>query len=199
MHDSGMALLGCGSGTGENRIEDAIRQALESPLLNDSDLTTAKNTLINITAGSNEHGLLAKELSNIDNIISKYTGNADRFKRGIVYNHDKDFGDKIEITVIATGFKMSTLESMIPSNASSMIMIGPDFRYNPDRETEELPETPPSIKIGPSTIYNVRKFNYSEADRPVLAVNPGESLGELERIPAIRRQMSHGDDQTSVN
>ena len=193
MHDSGMALLGCGTGTGENRIEDAIKQALESPLLNDFDLTTAKNTLINITVGYNEHGLLAKELSSIDGFI----GN--RFKRGIVYNHDEDFGDKIEITVIATGFKMSALESMIPSNAGSMIVIGPDFRYNPEKETEELPETQPSIKIGPSTVYNVRKFNYSEADRPALAVQPGENLSELEHIPAIRRQMKHGNDSSEAN
>ena len=199
MHDSGMALLGCGTGTGENRIEDAIKQALESPLLNDFDLTTAKNTLINITVGYNEHGLLAKELSSIDGFIGKYTGNADRFKRGIVYNHDEDFGDKIEITVIATGFKMSALESMIPSNAGSMIVIGPDFRYNPEKETEELPETQPSIKIGPSTVYNVRKFNYSEADRPALAVQPGENLSELEHIPAIRRQMKHGNDSSEAN
>lgn len=199
MHDSGMALLGCGTGTGENRIEDAIKQALESPLLNDFDLTTAKNTLINITVGYNEHGLLAKELSSIDGFIGKYTGNADRFKRGIVYNHDEDFGDKIEITVIATGFKMSALESMIPSNAGSMIVIGADFRYNPEKETEELPETQPSIKIGPSTVYNVRKFNYSEADRPALAVQPGENLSELEHIPAIRRQMKHGNDSSEAN
>ena len=198
MHDSGMALLGCGTGTGEKRIEDAIKQALESPLLNDYDLTTAKNTLINITVGYNEKGLLAKELSNIDDIISRYTGDADRFKRGIVYNYDEDFGDRINITVIATGFKMNTLESQLPLKAGSMITIGPDFEYSRHEKSEdkvvELPETQPSIKIGPSTVYNVRRFDYCEDSRPALAVSPGENLAELERIPAIRRQMKHTED-----
>ena len=198
MHDSGMALLGCGTGTGEKRIEDAIKQALESPLLNDYDLTTAKNTLINITVGYNEKGLLAKELSNIDDIISRYTGDADRFKRGIVYNYDEDFGDRINITVIATGFKMNTLESQLPLKAGSMITIGPDFEYTRHEKSEdkvvELPETQPSIKIGPSTVYNVRRFDYCEDSRPALAVSPGENLAELERIPAIRRQMKHTED-----
>ena len=162
------------------------------------DLTTAKNTLINITVGYNEKGLLAKELSNIDDIISRYTGDADRFKRGIVYNYDEDFGDRINITVIATGFKMNTLESQLPLKAGSMITIGPDFEYTRHEKSEdkvvELPETQPSIKIGPSTVYNVRRFDYCEDSRPALAVSPGENLAELERIPAIRRQMKHTED-----
>ena len=57
MRNSGMALMGCGSGAGEHRIEDAVKGALESPLLNDFDLKTAKNVLINITVGKNENGI----------------------------------------------------------------------------------------------------------------------------------------------
>ena len=51
MTGSGMALMGCGSGTGKNRIKDAVTNALSSPLLNDFDIKTAKNVLINITSG----------------------------------------------------------------------------------------------------------------------------------------------------
>lgn len=188
MHNSGMALLGCGTGTGENRIEDAIRQALESPLLNDSDLTTAKNTLINITAGYNSKGLLTKELSNIDNIISQYTGNANRFKRGIVYNYDEDFGDRINITVIATGFKMSTLDNMV-SNTGNIILINSDFDFDEAIAHKEIDfsENQTCIKVGHDSVYNIRKFNFSEDSKPVLAVDSGSNIGELERTPAIRR------------
>lgn len=42
MRNSGMALMGCGTGSGKNRIEDAVKGALQSPLLNDFDLKTAK-------------------------------------------------------------------------------------------------------------------------------------------------------------
>ena len=65
MKSSGMALMGCGSGTGETRLEDAVRQAMESPLLNDFDLKTSKNVLVNITAGKNKNGLLMKDLNKI--------------------------------------------------------------------------------------------------------------------------------------
>ena len=51
MTGSGMALMGCGSGQGKNRIADAVNSALASPLLNDFEIKTAKNVLINITAG----------------------------------------------------------------------------------------------------------------------------------------------------
>ena len=54
MTGSGMALMGCGAGTGKNRIKDAVAGALSSPLLNDFDIKTAKNVLINITSGYNE-------------------------------------------------------------------------------------------------------------------------------------------------
>ena len=112
MKNSGMALMGCGTGTGEHRLEDAVKNALESPLLNDFDLKTAKNVLINITVGDNEQGLQMKQLEEINRLVNDYTGNANNFKSGIVLNDDPDFGDKVNITVIATGFKMSMISEI---------------------------------------------------------------------------------------
>ena len=198
MKDSGMALLGCGTGRGENRIEDAIRQAMESPLLNDYDLTTAKNTLINITVGYNDQGLMTKELKNIDSIISKYTGNANRFKRGIVYNYDDDFGDRIDITVIATGFKMNTLETIIQPNIGNIIVIGDNFNYDRSQGAEEVVLTgsdPMPIKIGHHSTYNVRKFHFTEENMPVLAGDIDNRIGELETVPAIERRKSHHPEE----
>ncbi len=191
MSDSGMALMGCGTGTGENRIEDAVKMALESPLLNDSDITSAKNTLINITAGYNDKGLLARELDNIDKMIAEYTGQANRFKRGIVYNYDPEFGDRINITAIVTGFKMSSLENITDVNLGNIIMINADFEYKRQNGGEEEislnEDCGSTIKIGPSTSYNVRRFNYDEDNTPVLSTRAGDKLNEYERVPAIRR------------
>lgn len=76
MKNSGYALMGCGSGVGQNRIEDAVKNALESPLLNDFDLKTAKNVLINVTVGNNENGLTMAQYGKITDLIQNYTGNA---------------------------------------------------------------------------------------------------------------------------
>jgi cell division protein FtsZ len=75
MENSGYALMGCGSGTGEHRIENAVKNALESPLLNDFDLKTAKNVLINVTVGENEQGLTMAQYGKITEMIHSYTGN----------------------------------------------------------------------------------------------------------------------------
>ncbi|MCD8313333.1 MAG: cell division protein FtsZ [Bacteroidales bacterium] len=192
MHDSGMALMGCGSGTGKDRLHDAICQALESPLLNDCDLKTAKNTLINITVGHNEHGLQMTELNKIDELIQSYTGNANRFKRGIVYSYDPDFGDKVNITVIATGFRTTALDSMTDVGEGNLILIDQNFEYNKKVAEQtgeiELSSGQGSIKIGPTATYKARKFDFKEEDKPVLCVEHGQDLSKLETIPAIQRR-----------
>ena len=187
MKNSGMALMGCGSGTGENRIEDAIRQALESPLLNDFDLKTAKNVLINITIGKNEQGLAMKELDEINNKINEFTGNANNFKRGIIFDEGEDVGDRINITVIATGFKMSQLSDITDVNLGNIIMIDNTFTYDGDGliSREQDPDEITTRKIGPTNTANIRKFNYRE--KPALIVSERQNISELESVTARAR------------
>ena len=190
MTGSGMALMGCGTGTGGNRIKDAVRMAMDSPLLNDFDIKTAKNVLINITVGANKEGLHMKQLDEIDKLIKEYTGKANNFKRGIVFDDDPEFGDKVSITVIATGFKMARLTEITEGNVGNIIMIDSDFVYRKneyaDGEGIELPEVR-SMKIG----YNhsaIRKGIVFDEDRkPALLIKEGEAKSELENIPAIKR------------
>ena len=97
MKNSGMALMGCGTGTGENRVEDAVRSALESPLLNDFDLKTAKNVLLNITVPKSDQGMKMRQLEEVNKLVNEYTGGANNFKSGIVFNEDPAFGDRVNI------------------------------------------------------------------------------------------------------
>ena len=191
MKNSGMALMGCGSGTGKNRIEDAVKGAFESPLLNDFDLKTAKNVLINITVGRNEQGIKMGDMNKINELISQYTGNANKFKRGIIYDDDPSVGDKVKITAIATGFEMGKLGDITDVNLGNLIIVQPDFKYVPapiERGVEiSLTETPSTIKIGYNTGDNTCKFNYDPSNKPVLYVKHGENKADLENIPAIRR------------
>lgn len=190
MRNSGIALMGCGTGTGEHRIEDAVKGALESPLLNDYNLKTAKNVLVNIASGKNERGLLMNDLHKINQMIGEYTGKANNFKSGLVWVDDPQWGDKVSITVIATGFKKD-----IPSiiNPDNIIMIDWDFTYDRAKITAgmeiELAEDSDSMikKIGYNNSDNVRKFHFDENERPVLAVVHGQEIGELEQTPSIRR------------
>ena len=106
MKNSGMALMGSGMGSGENKAIEAAKAALASPLLNDADLSQSKNVLINITSGK-EKALTMMELSNIMDYIKDATGGVSNFKRGIVC--DPSLLDEVRVTVIATGFSIHSL------------------------------------------------------------------------------------------
>jgi cell division protein FtsZ len=190
MKNSGMALMGCGTGTGSERIHEAVRDALESPLLNDFDLKTAKNVLVNITVGRNENGLQMKQLEEINSLIKEYTGNANNFKRGIVFDDSPEFGDRVNITVIATGFKMSMISEITDGNLGNIIVIDNDFVYRRNESTSsdgiELPEVR-SEKIGYNNSAIRKKIVFEEGRKPALLIGEGEDKSELEMTPAIKR------------
>ena len=189
MRNSGMALMGSGEGSGENRLQDAVKGAFESPLLNDFDLKTAKNVLINITTGNNDRGAKMSDLEKIDDMISEYTGDANHFKKGIIWDNDPDFGDKIRITAIVTGFDMDLGGLGLNKDLGNLVIIDEGFQWDlSDHGTEvSIPGGAETIKIGYNNSDNARKFNFASDVKPVLCVEPGERRSDLEITPAIRR------------
>ncbi len=101
MRDSGAAIMGAGAASGDGRAMTAVAEALESPLLNDSDITGANFVLLNITYGTDE--VLMDEISEITDYIQDQAGATAEVIWG--YGHDESLGDKICVTVIATGFE----------------------------------------------------------------------------------------------
>ena len=189
MRDSGMALMGSGEGTGENRLEMAVKGAFESPLLNDFDLKTAKHVLVNITTGANERGAKMSDLERIDDMISEYTGDANHFKKGIVWEKDPEFGDKVRITAIVTGFEMDLGGLGLNKDLGNLVIIDENFQWEqaaPGGEVN-IPAGADTIKIGYNNSDNAKHFDFSTDKRPVLCIAPGAPKAELENTPAIRR------------
>ncbi len=181
MRESGVAIMGMGSGTGETRLEDAVRGAIESPLLNEIDLSTAKNILVNITYGHNEQGVHMSDLNTIDKLIAEHTGSARQFKRGLVYEYDPDYGDKVSITIIATGFSMDVLGDVVLDELT--IKIDSDYEYSPEKDI--ILSRTEKIKIGPNDRRNIPKFRFSSA--PILHGDVAGRMNDLECTPAIKR------------
>jgi cell division protein FtsZ len=188
MQNSGYALMGCGSGTGEHRIEQAVKNALESPLLNDYDLTTAQDFIINITVGNNDQGMTATQYSKVTEMIKAYTGKANNFKTGLVFDDDPDFGDKVNITVIVTGIKMPIIQPQI--EIGNIIQVNSNFVYkkheNSPEEEIELPEVR-SQKIGYNNVAVRKRISFEDGRKPALLINEGDDKSELENTPAIKR------------
>ena len=194
MKNSGCALMGSGTGTGEKRIEDAVREAFHSPLLNDYDLKSASNILLNITVGYNEKGVSARQYEMINSEIKKYTGNVNPFKQGLIWDDDPDFGDRINITAIVTGLKF--VDIMGPAeDLGNYLIINDDFEYRKKKNTdaEEGISLPDSsgirTKIGFNTQDNQRIFNFNQDEKPALIIHKDENLSNLEQVPAIRRSI----------
>ena len=190
MKDSGYALMGCGVGTGENRLEDAVRNAVNSPLLNNYDLTTAKDFLVNITSGNNEQGMTASQYRAVNEMIKKHTGKANNFKSGLVFDDDPEFGDKISITVIVTGIRMSILPSHDPEN---IITVEEDFVHSgtSGRDGIELQEIR-NEKIGYNNAASRKKDLFADGVKPALLTVDGQDISELEHVAAIRRKSPIG-------
>ena len=187
MRGSGMALMGCGTGSGPNRINDAVKEAFESPLLNDYDLKTAKNVLVNISAGNNEHGLKMSQLGEINDKIAEYTGGKNNFKNGLIWDDDPEIGDTIHITAIATGFKLGAI--LGPDiDLGSIISIDSDYIYDKSSGPagEVLPIDEITTHIGFSTTVKP-KFDYNPEAVPALLTDSEQTIREYEEKAAIRR------------
>ena len=101
MTDSGVAIMGSGEASGENRAKVAAEAALSSPLLNDNDIEGANYILLNISSGSNE--VMMDEITEITDYIQDEAGSSADIIWGTTV--DEELGDSISITLIATGFQ----------------------------------------------------------------------------------------------
>jgi len=103
MRNGGVAILGSGACSGEDRAQRTIEEALNSPLLNDNDIRGAKWILININSAEGEHEFTMDEVEIIQNYLLNQAGEGTDVILGMGY--DNSLGDKIGITLIATGFE----------------------------------------------------------------------------------------------
>jgi len=101
MQDSGVAIMGSAIASGERRAIKAVEQALNSPLLNDNDISGARHVLLNIMSGSDDIDM--DEFGEITDYIQEAAGGTAELITG--YGTDPSLGDNVSVTIIATGFK----------------------------------------------------------------------------------------------
>ncbi|MGI9526272.1 MAG: cell division protein FtsZ [Weeksellaceae bacterium] len=106
--DSGTAIMGSAEAEGENKAYKAIEKALDSPLLNDNKITGAKNVLLLIVSGEDE--VTMDEIGTINDYIQGEAGHNANIIMGI--GEDTDLGEKMSVTIIATGFPQGQAGSL---------------------------------------------------------------------------------------
>jgi cell division protein FtsZ len=104
LRDSGHAIMGSAQAEGEDRAMDAVTAALASPLLNDNDINGANYILLNISySKSNE--ITMDEMGEITDYVQEEAGSTADVIFGV--GEDEALGDKLSVTIIATGFATS--------------------------------------------------------------------------------------------
>ncbi len=115
--NSGTAIMGSATASGENRAKDAIVSALDSPLLNDNKITGAKNVLLLIVSGTSE--ITIDEIGEINDHIQTEAG----FNANIIMGvgEDETLGDAVAVTIIATGFNVEQQNEIVNTEPKKII------------------------------------------------------------------------------
>jgi len=167
MKNGGVAILGKAEVAGENRAERAIEEALNSPLLNDNDIKGAKWILLNINSAEGDYECSMDELETINTILRARTGEHSDVIMGMGY--DETLGDKLGITLIATGFehkdpfkKEAVKEVEAPIEEKIVMTLQSEQTEQIEQPLQEAPAAP----IEPTESVEVNETNAIETAVP---------------------------------
>ncbi|MFA7489984.1 MAG: cell division protein FtsZ [Mariniphaga sp.] len=213
MRKSGLALMGTGIAEGKDRAIEAVEKALTSPLLNNNEIRGAKNILLNISSGLKE--VTMDEVGKITDYLQNKAG----FVADLIWGNGRDetLGEEISVTLIATGFGMSSIaeitrDSKIEKETHELVTdsevseegklptVQPrNSSPDKDQKTFEFDESGSPMEedlefevLYPSTTRERKKT--TEPARVDLASASEEDLDEMENIPAYKRRQLRMND-----
>lgn len=115
--NSGTAIMGSAIASGEDRAKEAIKNALDSPLLNDNKISGAKNVLLLIVSGTSE--ITLDEIGEINDFIQTEAGHNANIIMGV--GEDETLADGVAVTIIATGFNVEQQADIVNTEPKKII------------------------------------------------------------------------------
>ncbi len=158
MRNGGVAILGNAAAAGDNRAQKAIEEAMNSPLLNDNDIRGAKWILININSSEGEHEFTMDEVEVIQSYLLSQAGENSDVILGLGY--DNTLGNKLGITLIATGFQYKDPFVRAPVKKDDikqeekivMVLGAADVKIPAVRKPEEKPKETKEDLMAPKLV-----------------------------------------------
>ena len=174
---SGSAIMGSGTASGNNRAQDAISKALDSPLLNDNKITGCRNVLLLIVSGTEE--ITIDEIGEINDFIQTEAGNNANIIMGI--GEDPSLGHTISVTIIATGFGVEQQHQIVNTEAKKIIHTLEEEQTAAQILASEEQLTPVQIQEdAPVIVHQLEEDPVAEVE----AVEP--AVAEVEEDPLIQ-------------
>jgi len=167
MNSKGDALMGIGYGTGENRAMDAVTNAVDNPLLEDTSIDGATGVLLNITGPED---ITMVEIQNIIKTIKEKCDPDVHLIHGLII--DNELVNSVQITIIATGFPSSKYEEI--KSVPPVKTKAPDFiEYNEFGKMIERTKRPECLSYLPQREYQedldipsvIRNYNFQTAEK----------------------------------
>ncbi|MBO7608864.1 MAG: cell division protein FtsZ [Muribaculaceae bacterium] len=193
LRDGRVAIISSGYGEGERRVTKAIEDALDSPLLKNRDVFGSQKVLINVYFNpDSENPFKASELSEIEDFMVNFSQEVDVIT-GAAY--DRSLDDKIKVTVLAAGFKVS-LDGDAPDEATTIRSRKNTATEEPSVTTREAAERLTS-EYGNEAM---RDYERKQTEAQFFILKPedidnDELIDLLERTPAFKR---HPDKKKAI-
>lgn len=179
MKDSGVAVMGSATAEGENRAKKAVEAALNSPLLNNTNIYGAKFVLLNI-AFADEDNFKMDEFEEITTYVQQQTGDNTEVIYGNAF--DETLGNAVNVTIIATGFSEKPVEvikkkfdlenNKVINEKVKVVYDNFDEFFDPNQEADTTPKKViPPLVTKPEKIVHTLEGEYhtsSEEKKKVL-------------------------------
>ena len=201
LEDSGTAIMGSARASGDNRAENVIKEALDSPLLNDNRITGAKNVLLLIVSGKNE--ITIDEISDIMDYVQAEAGHSADVIMGI--GEDETMDEDVAVTIIATGFNKNQQDMIsnsepdkivhvIGSETSSEIEVSNDVEVSSDIEDVDQVNMPEqkSDDTMVNIVAEIDGSGYMQTKMDFF----GDAIKEPEIVEIEKPQETTADDST---
>ncbi|MCG7279722.1 cell division protein FtsZ [Chryseobacterium taklimakanense] len=193
--NSGTALMSTGKASGENKAEEAVKKALDSPLLNDNKITGAKNVLLLIRSGAEEATM--DEIGVIMDHIQKEAGHTAEIIFGV--GTDEELGDAVSVLVIATGFAKDnpkhdgpteTIKIPLDEASETRIQKESPFRTKAEREEQKIE------KFEGKSLF---RLDDEEDDAPQFRVNTSEKKMIVEEEPKTQVKFFAEEEEEEIH
>jgi|688.fasta_scaffold23690_5 cell division protein FtsZ len=176
LENSGRAIMGSASASGENRAKEAIIAALDSPLLDDNKISGAKNVLLLIVSGSNE--ITIDEIGEINDHIQSEAGHNANIIMGV--GEDENLGESIAVTIIATGFNEEQQNGILSIEAKKIIH-SLDGEHKLERDLTQKPVEVFQTKIESPIEFNEEKIIFELIEEEIESTE-GEFVQQIANV-----------------
>ena len=187
LKDGGVAIMSRGVGSGKNRVNDAIEDAINSPLLNNNDVFSAKKILINISFGE-ENPLMMEEMNALHDFMAKFSREIEVIWGAAV---EENLGEEVKITLLATGFTINNVPGIQEQHSAQTKAEELERKIKEDqrRQVEEEEQRLIDKYYGASGLkmLSTNNYNFEPFILTMDEFDDDKVLEALEKTPVFKR------------